>query len=290
MKNLMRALPLFVLFVTPMMPFSPELQASSYPVYHGSMTKVLHMPEEPICKVLLLKEQKSIQVEINGAHNIYDPYTGKKLEASYLSSSYPMVPTVEGIKWGQDFPGVYQIVIIPDDETVGVTINGITYTGVVVFYQIEDRLSAINWISLDDMTSSLLSSNFLPRDAYQKEAVASYAIALRSIIYQQIASAENPYWDIKAEDCGYQGKTVVRVDSAFVEAMKATKKIVLADTSAQPLTRKTIEALRQKLPSTEVEAMAKDGKDARIILRRFYPNTTLTIAEAHSTLKSDYLK
>jgi stage II sporulation protein D len=235
------------------------------------------MPEEPICKVLLTMEQKSIPVEVRGPHNIYDPYTGKKLEASFTPSSYPMITTTEGIKWGQDFPGVYQIVIVPDEADVGVTVNGTTYFGVVAFYQIENRLSAVNWLSLDEMTSALLCANFLPRDAYQKEAIATYAIALRSLIYNQMETTTNPYWDVKAEDCAYQGRTVARVDAAFVDAMKATRKIVMTDGIQVPLTRKAIDVLREKLPPASVETMAKEGKDARMILHKFFPDSMLTI-------------
>ena len=290
MRNIVRCLPLFVLFVAPMAVCAFPLAASAQPVYNDWMTKVLHMPEEPLCKVLIDKEQKSFQVEVKGSHNIYDPYTGKKLDAAFLSSSYPMVPTSEGIKWGQDFPGVYQIVVIPDNETASVTVNGVTYGGVVAFYQIEDKLSAVNWISLDDMTSSLLSSNFLPRDAYQKEVIAAYAIALRSIIHHQIMNATAQYWDIKAEDCGYQGKSVTRSDAPFIEAMKATKKIVMIGGTAVALNRKVIETLRVKMPSNDIEDMAKDGKDARVILHRFYPESTLGIAEKRPASTSSYLR
>lgn len=290
MRNILRCLPLFVLFVAPLTAAVFPLATSSQSVYSDRMSRVLHMPQEPLCKVLILKDQKSFEVAVSGSHNIYDPYTGDKLEAAFLSSSYPMNPTTEGIKWGQEFPGIYQIVIIPDDESTGVTVNGVTYSGAVAFYQVEDRLAAVNWISLDDVTSSLLSSNFLPRDAYQKEAVATYAIALRTLIYQQMLAPETAFWDVKAESCGYQGKAVTREDSPFVEAMKTTRKIIMIGGAPVPLSRKAIDDLRKKMPSIDIENMAKDGKDARVMLHRFFPESSLGMAEKRPAAPNAYLK
>ena len=291
MRNITRCLPYFVLLLAPLTVASAPLSASAQMVYNESLGRVLHMPEDPVCKVLLAKVQKSLQVDVNGAHNIYDPYTGKKLDAAFVSSSYPLVPTIDGIKWGQEFPGVYQIVVIPDDDNGGVTVNGTTYGGVVAFYQVEDKLAVVNWISLDELTSSLLSSNFLPKDAYQKETIAAYAIALRSLVYNQMMNSDTPFWDVRADECGYQGKAVTRVDLPFIDAMRATKKIVMIGGGSSPaLKTSSIEELRRKMPSDAAEALAKEGKDARLILHKYYPNAMLTIAEKRPTARSDYLR
>lgn len=290
MRNVTRCLPLFVLVVAPFMATTTFLSASACPAYNERLTRVLHMPEEPSCKVLLAKDQKSIQVEVKGSHNIYDPYTGKKLDAAFASSSYPMTPTTDGIRWGQEFPGVYQIVVIPDEEATGITVNGVTYAGVVAFYQVDDRLAAVNWVSLDDFTSSLMGSNFLPRDAYQKETIAAYAIALRTLAFQNMMTSESPFFDIKADECGYQGKSVIRVDYPFVEAMKATKRIIMNGNAQAVVSRKSIEELRQKMPSNDVEALAKDGKDARLILHKYFPEAILNIAERRPSANNSYLK
>ena len=222
-------------------------------------------------------------VEVRGPHNIYDPYTGRKLEAAFIGSSYYMYPTADGIKWGQEFPGVFQIVILPDEPSAGVFVNGIAYPGAVAFYQVDSRLAAVNWASLDDFTSSLVSSNFLPKESDQKETLAAYAIALRTKVYQQILSSDNPFWDVNADVCGYRGYAVVRFDIPFKEAMKATKKIIMTGNQQSNLPvrfdKKVIEDIRQKMPLSEVQALAKDGKDAKIILHRFYPEQNLTVAE-----------
>jgi stage II sporulation protein D len=284
MKNITCRLRLFSLLSALSIGFLASVSALANPSYNHRLNQVRYMPEEPIMKVLLTKDQESIMVEVRGPHNVYDPYTGKKLEAAFMGSSYYMNPTTDGIKWGQEFPGVYQIVIIPDEPSDGIFVNGISYPGAVAFYEVDNRLAAVNWASLDDFTSALVSSNFLPKETDQKEAIAAYAIALRTQAYQQILSSEHQFWDVSAENCGYRGNVAVRLDIPFREAIKATKKIVMAgnEQSNIPMdfTKKAVDDLRQKMPISEVQAMARTGKDAKIILHRFYPDQNLTVADS----------
>jgi stage II sporulation protein D len=269
--------------------------ASACPVYHKSLARVRYMPQEPLVKVLLAKEQAKLTVEVKGPHTIYDPFTGKKLDSSFLGSSYTMIPTLDGVKWGQEFPGVYQILIIAEEPLKGVTVNGVSYGGVVAFYQVKDQLAAVNWVTLDDFTTSLMSSNFLPRESDQKEALAAYAIAVRSKVCQQMHSSENTFYDLIAECCGYKGISVARTDDAFVEAMKATKQVTLSGQSVQAVPglsfdQKSIEEVRRKIPLGDANDLAKDGKDARYILHKFYPDEMLCIATQRPVSSSEYLK
>ncbi len=269
--------------------------ASSYPVYHKSLARVRYMPQEPLVKVLLAKEQPKLTVEVKGSHTIYDPYSGKKLDSSLLGSSYSMITTLDGVKWGQEFPGVYQILIVADEPSSGITVNGVSYGGVVAFYQVKDLLAAVNWLTLDDFTTSMMSSNFLPRETDQKEALAAYAIALRSKVCQQTHSSENTYYDLIAERCGYKGISVARTDASFVEAMKATKQLTLSGQSGLAVPglsfdQRAIEEIRNKIPLSDANNLAKDGKDARYILHKFYPDEMLCIADQRPVSSSDYLK
>jgi hypothetical protein len=260
------------------------LSAASDTVYHERMNRVLHMPELPVVKVNIGKDLPSLFVEVKGSHNIYDPYAGKKLEAAFTGSSYQMVPTKEGITWGQHFPGVYQIAIISDKVTAPLIVNGIPYDGVVAFYQTGDKLTAVNWINLDEFTASILNSIFLPKDADNKEVIAAYAIAIRSKVYQQMLRNEKNLWDLQGGACGYNGRSTIRNDLPFVEAMKATKRLVMTSCQQRQETFDTqaIEKIRQQMPLSEVQKMAQQGKDASEILHHFYPEYVLNVIEISS--------
>ena len=122
MRKLTLGLGLCVLSALSVIAVAPLL--AEYPVFNEKLARVRYMPEEPFVKVLLAKEQEGLMVDVKGPHNIYDPFTGKKLDAAFMGSSYYMTPTTDGIKWGQEFPGIYQIVIVPDDQNAGVVVNG----------------------------------------------------------------------------------------------------------------------------------------------------------------------
>jgi|AMWB02.1.fsa_nt_gi stage II sporulation protein D len=258
------------------------------PACNPQLARVRYMPEDPMIKVLLTKNQEGLMIEVKGPHNIYDPYTGKKLDATFSGSSYYMSPTSDGIRWGQDFPGIYQVLIVPDEPSAGVFVNGIAYPGVVAFYEVDSRLAAVNWTSLEDFVSSIFSGNFLPKETDQKEALAAYAIALRTKAFQHIQSGESQFWDVTAEACGYKGNAVVRFDAPFREAMKSTRKLVMTgkEQSAVPqrFDRKSIEDIRQQIPIADAQAMAKEGRDARLILHRFFPDQNLTLVDQNSLM------
>ena len=246
------------------------------------LARVRYMPEEPAIKVLLTHGQEGLMVEVKGSHNIYDPYSGKKLDAAFTGSSYYMSPTPDGVRWGQDFPGTYQIVIVPDEPSSGVFVNGIAYPGVVAFYEVDSRLAAVNWTSLEDFVSSVFSGNFLPRENDQREALAAYAIALRTKAFQHIQAGESTFWDVAADACGYKGNAVVRFDASFREAMKLTRKLVMVGkekSAPQRFDKKSIEDIRQQMPIADAQSLAREGRDARVILHRFYPDQNLTLVD-----------
>jgi len=227
-------------------------------------------------KVLVASDQQSLLIEVPGAHNIYDPYTGKKLESAFARSSYQMVPTEDGVKWGQTFPGIYQIMLVPDSQYVPVVVNGIPYGGVVLFYQAENRLAVVNWVSLEDFVSSLLSTRLLPSRDAQKEALAVYAILARSLAYAKLLQHENQLWDCKAEDFGYQGRSSVRNDDAFVQAIQSSKDVIVTrDQQGQDPYSQPIEEIFQRLPYQRLQELSERGQNAKDMLHRFYPDYLL---------------
>lgn len=245
------------------------------------LQNVRNLPKSPFVRVLIAQQKPSMQVEVHGAHNIYDPYSGKKLEAAFSSSAYQMQPTADGIKWGQEFPGVYQILIVPDTRDGTVTVNGIQYAGAVAFYEVGTALSAVAWSSLEDFTSSMLSSIMPVGDIEHKEALAAMAIAIRSLAYQQLQHSANQYWDIRADACGYKGRAVVRLDVPFQEALRLSKNIILGpqEKESPVLNMKELDQLKKNMPYQQAVELANNGKDASHLLEKFMPGRQLISVE-----------
>ena len=241
------------------------------------LQSVRNLPHNPFIRILLASQKNSFQVEVQGAHNIYDPFTGKKLEAAFLSSSYQMVPTADGIKWGQEFPGVYQILVVPDSQSGTVTVDGIQYSGAVAFYEVGSVLAAVNWVSLEDATSSLLSMMMAPANGDHKEALAAMAIGVRTLALEQLAHPSNHFWDVRADACGYKGRAVVRLDEPFQDAIRVSRNIVLEpkqDKSGSFISQ-DLDRLKQMINYQQAIDLAQNGKDAAYIIEKAIPGRQL---------------
>ncbi len=224
----------------------------------------------PTIRVQLMADVDGSQVEVKGPYNIYDPRTGKKLDSAYMSSSYYMYPTIDGIKWGQEFPGIYQILIVPDRLDTSVLVNATEYHGMAYIYQIKGSLGGVNEVSLDEFVASILSTH-VPAEITEKEALAALAIALRTEALYWLAIASNPYWDVKAGTVGYRGAAVERHDPAFEDALKSSKDLVMKKMGQDDLvTVRWFSAGETMAPVHEMQKLAQEGKDARAILEKLF--------------------
>jgi hypothetical protein len=238
------------------------------------LQELKYRPKGPTIKVLLLQDVEGALVEVKGSYNLYDPRTGKKLETAFLSSSYYLHPTKDGIKWGAEFPGIYQVLIVPDSPKTSVLVAGIEYTGMVYAYQIDGAIGFVNELSLDDYADSILSSQ-IKSQIMNPEALATLAIACRSDALYKSRHPTTKYWDVKASQVGYQGCALCVKEPALQKAMTSTSRMILSNGQAVSwFTGKTIVA-----PLEEIEKLASDKKDAKAILQHFFPGSSIEVCE-----------
>lgn len=246
-------------------------------------SKIAHLPKQPIIRVEMMADIEGAKVEVQGTHNIYDPKTAKKVESVYQSSGYYMHPTVEGLKWGEEFPGIFQLLLVPDSAKTPISLAGIPLRGMLACYQLEGSLGFVNELSIDDFVESLLSTE-LSQNITQREALAAMAILLRTdALYAAKHPKNKQYWDIKADECGYKGNSVVRQDAAFVDAMKTSQDMVLLlQTDNDSFGVRGITAFAKDdivRKGEECERLAIEGKDARAILEAIFPKGRIALAQ-----------
>ena len=234
----------------------------------------------PTIRVQLMSDSEGAQVEVKGPYNIYDPRTGKKLDSAYMGSSYYMYPTIDGIKWGQEFPGIYQVLIVPDRLDATLLMGGTEYRGMGYMYQIKGVLGGVNEVSLEQFVASMLSTH-IPADVTEKEAIAALGIALRTEALYWLAIANNQYWDIKAGTVGYRGAAFERHDPAFDEALKQTRDMVMKKMGSNDLVSvRWFSAGETMAPVHEMQQLAKEGKDARAILEKLFGEMKIVKAQS----------
>lgn len=252
--------------------------------------KIAHLPKQPVIRVEMMADIEGAMVEVRGPHNIYDPKNGKKVESIYQSSAYYMYPTADGLKWGEEFPGIYQLLVVPDSPSTSVVLAGSPFRGMIACYQLEGSVGFVNELSIEDFVDSVLSAH-MPQTVTSKEAIAAMAILLRTDALHAIKHPQNKhYWDIRADECGYKGYTAVRRDELFCDATKAARDMVmLCPTQTEAfgvasITEFSKEEIAHK--AEECQKLAQEGKDAKAILETLFPQSQITLAKTF--LKNKY--
>ena len=238
------------------------------------------LPKTPAIKVQVLEKVQGALIEVKGPYNVYDPKSGRKLDMAFQPSSYYMYPTSDGIKWGQEFPGVYQLLIVPDAPDVTTVVGGREYQGVIAAYQFDGFLGIVNEVSIDDFTASILSAK-LRQETLSEEMLAAIAIACRTDAAFHAVYGTKEYWDVQAGQFNYEGYGVVRQDIPFTRAMKSTKGMVLVKETSRGKGVFQVDWLEKnnQLPFDAIWEVYEEGDDAKALLAKLFPETQIVLID-----------
>jgi stage II sporulation protein D len=148
----------------------------------------------PTIKVLIADNLQDIPVEVRGGYRLYDPHTQDYLSSRYFSKKQQFKAVNSGLKWGEEFPGIYQLQLIPDEDTV-LLVNGRPYRGTLYIYAIEDTVSIVNEVPIEDYLESVLSSS---NQQQSPETLAAIAITERTAAYYAVENPKSAYWATRA--------------------------------------------------------------------------------------------
>ncbi len=176
-------------------------------------------------RVLLEKEATEALLEVRGPHYIFNPKDGSKIASGILGKRFVVRAVAAGLKWGQEFPGIHQMVIIPRSNETAILLNGIQYDGAIAVYQIEDKINLVNEIDVESYLKATLTNQF--NYPLENEAMAAIAIAARTSAYFQIIIGKNAFWHVDGKAIDYQGSALVISDSVVSKAVDATKNLIL---------------------------------------------------------------
>lgn len=246
-------------------------------------------PTPPSIRILVLHDVEGAQLEVKGKYSLFDPYTDSYISSRFVGKSRQIQALSDGLKWGESFPGLYQIKIRPDEESTLIAVNGKEYEGLVFIYDIGGSLSAVNQIPVEDYVRSVLaqyqSQNLHP------EALAAIAIVARTNAYFQTVNPKNTYWAVDAQKVGFQGR--VPVSQNIAEAVRATRYMIMSRTGiyegvATPFAAQ-LDSIGPGHPNKEMETakisleeanqMAENGQHAAQILAKAFPGTTIMLIQ-----------
>jgi len=232
----------------------------------------------PTIKVLLLHDQPGAMLEMKGPYRIYDPNTGDHISTRLMGKRRYMLPMTEGLQWGEEFPGVHQLMFTPDNHNSTMLVDGVEYKGNLYVYSVEGVLSVVNEVLLEDYVKSVMSKRF--RDPMDEELFAAIAIAMRTDALYHARHPATYFWAVDAKEVGYVGSVIVLPFSPVAAAVDATRHLVLSQAQmgreeAFPIAPGTLFSKRLDLP--QAEKKAHRGDNAAQILADAFPNTLMRL-------------
>lgn len=238
----------------------------------------------PTLRILLAHDKHGVIIETKGKYKIYDPSTGERVGMSFSGKRRYMQPLPDGLRWGESFPGVYQLVIVPDDPATTTLVDGVEYQGNIYIYDIGGSVSVVNSLPVEDYLLTLLPQRYT--DTMPEEMLAALAITERTNYYCQSINGKTAFWDIDAVKEGYQGSALIRPSTAMGAAVRKTCHMalglpngagVLAVEWIKPGAGRFQGVVYSAIPVDEAIKLAQNGKNAGEILRVAYPTATLQL-------------
>jgi stage II sporulation protein D len=178
--------------------------------------------------VLIEKSVEEALLEARGPYYVFNPQDGLKISSGILEKRFMVRATSIGIKWGQEFPGIHQILLAPRSKETSILVNGIQYKGAIAIYKINNKINIVNIIDVESYLKSFLTSQF--KYPLEYEAMAAVTIAARTTAYFQIYKNKDSYWHVDGKKINYQGSSLVIPDSAITNAVESTHNLILVNT------------------------------------------------------------
>lgn len=249
--------------------------SSSAPVVAAKMHapgKAASHPEGPRIKIMLAKDTTSVLVEAKGKYCVVRKDTGDILSHGAAGKRFVMHALQDGLRWGEEYPDVYQILLLPQSPETVFYVNGIQYKGSLAAYHVRDnRVTVVNEVAIEDYVKSILAIRL--EEDMPKEAMAAMAIAARTEAYGRMLGGKGSLrpWDVMADEVGYYGFGVTCQQNGTDEAVDLTRFMVMESTKQPGLIP------NPTLSAAKADELAKAGYDAQKILKSSFPHIKMGV-------------
>lgn len=176
-------------------------------------------------QILLEKDAHEVLLEVKGPYYIFNPHDGVRVAAGLLGKRFMIRERENGLKWGEEFPGIHQIYIAPRSSETSIFINGIQYAGAVAIYGVNGAINIVNDLDIEAYVKSILTSQF--PTPLESEVMSSLAILARTNAYYQSIKNQDSFWHIAAAENNYLGSALVVPNSPVERAVDSTKNLIL---------------------------------------------------------------
>ena len=243
---------------------------AALPMHRSTQAKAL--PEGPRIKVLLEKDAQGVFLEAKGQFRVVRKDTNAVLSSGSVGKRFVAHAIQDGLRWGEEYPDVYQISVIPLNRDTTISVNGIQYHGIVSVYRVRDnRIAVVNEIAIEEYLKCTLAIQY--KDPLPQEAMAALAIAARTEAFSRVVQGQQLTrpWDVTAQEESYFGFGVTQQKSGIEEAVDLTRFMVLESLQGNG------PAQNVTLAASKADELASKGWDAQKILKTAFPQTKMGI-------------
>lgn len=202
---------------------------SSVSSYERPTDSTLSTLSEPMAPknihVLLEKDKAEALLEVKGPYYIINPHDKIRIASGLLGKRFLVHELETGLKWGEEFPGIHQIVIQPRSEETAIFVNGIQYNGAIAIYGVSGMINVVNEIDIESYVRSILAPQ-LP-SCSETEVMSALAILTRTDAYYRTIRNTGSFWHVNAEEVGYSGAALIVENSPMQRAIESTKHLIL---------------------------------------------------------------
>lgn len=202
--------------------FCSAIQADEYTSYE----RIAEPMAPRNIQILLEKDASGALLEVKGPYYIFNPADGSRVSSGLLGKRFMIHELENGLKWGEEFPGIHQIYIKPRSSETSIFINGIQYSGSIGIYGVAGAINIVNDIDIEMYVKAALTSQFTT--PLEPEVMSALAILARTDAYYYATRANpNSFWHITAQEANYQGSALVINNSSIDRAVESTRHLIL---------------------------------------------------------------
>lgn len=217
MKKLATAALLCSVFISPLSSYERTAEGLLAAISEPMAPKDIH--------VLLEKDATEALLEVKGPYYIVNPHDNIRIASGLLGKRFLIHELESGLKWGEEFPGVHQILIKPRSEDTAIFVNGIQYDGAIAIYGVSGMINVVNEIDVESYVKSILASE--SPSCSETEVMSALAILTRTDAYYRTTKHMSSFWHVNAAEVGYSGSALVIEDSPMQRAIDSTRHLIL---------------------------------------------------------------
>lgn len=175
-------------------------------------------------KIVLEKLSPDVLLEVKGRYQIYHPHSNLLIESGILGKRSKIKMSNEGLKWGELFPGTFELRIVPGDSQSSILVNGIQYKGCVEIYGMAGKISVINEVDIENYLKAYLSHECA---SLPEELLDVAAVVARTNFYYLANKNKDAAWHLDAQKVHYSGNELVSKNKYVENAVEKTKHMIM---------------------------------------------------------------